>query len=310
MPETFRLPVRFQILLVMLSTFLLFSGRPATADSTEPLPALTLSGSTSLANLVSLWADAFRLRYPAIPFSVADSGSAVGLEALLNGSANAVLLSTPLRKYQQQRFIDRYGYAPTVIPVAHDGVAIFVNRLNPLMQISLPQLDAVFSRTRRCGADKAIRRWAALGLKGSLAQQSIATVGLNADSGAYYLFRSKALCGGDFRTDFQALVGPGAVQAAISRNRAAIGFASSSQIDPELHTVAVARHDNGTAIKPSPEAIRSGRYPLARSLSIAYNLPPQQDMSPLLQSFIEFVLSVEGQDIAARAGYVRLARPL
>ncbi len=310
MPDTFRLPARIQILLVMLTTLSLFTGRPATADDAIAQPALTLTGSTSLANLVSLWADAFRLRYPAISFSVAGSGSAVGLEALLNGSANTVLLSTPLRKHQRQRFIDRYGYAPTVIPVAHDGVAVFVNTLNPLMQISLPQLDAIFSRSRRCGADKAIQRWAELGLKGNLAQRSIATVGLGADSGAYYLFRSKALCGGDFRTDFQAMVGPGAVQAAISHNRAAIGFASSSQVDPELRTVAVARHDGGTAINPSPDAIRSGRYPLARSLSIAYNLPPEQDMSPLLRTFIEFVLSAEGQDIAARAGYVRLASPL
>ncbi len=307
MPDTFRLPPRFQILLLMLTMFSLLNTAPATADDATAQPSLTFTGSTSLANLVSLWAEAFRLRHPAISFSVADSGSAVGLEALLSGSADVVLLSTPLRKHQRQHFIDRYGYAPTVIPVAHDSVAIFVNTLNPLAQISLPQLDAIFSSTRRCGADKPVRTWGELGLKGDLAKLPVATVGLNADSGAYYLFRSKALCGGDFRSDFQAMAGPGAVQAAISYNRAAIGFASSSQVDPELRTVAVAHHNDGMAISPTADTIRSGRYPLTRTLSIAYNLPPEHDMSPLLRTFLDFVLSEDGQNIAAEAGYVRLA---
>lgn len=310
MPDTFRLPTLFRILLVMLTTVSLLSAAPTMADDAMSESPLTLTGSTSLANLVSLWVEAFRLRYPTASFSVADSGSAVGLEALLNGSANAVLLSTPLRKYQRQRFVDRYGYAPTVVPVAHDGVAIFVNTLNPLTQISLPQLDAIFSRTRRCGANKPVHTWGDLGLKNDFARPPVAAVGLSTDSGAYYLFRSKVLCGGDFRPDFQSMAGPDAVQAIISHNRAAIGFISSSQTDPSLHTVAVARLNGGTAISPTPDTIRSGRYPLARTLSIAYNLPPEHNMPPLLRGFLDFVLSKDGQDIAAEAGYVKLAGTL
>lgn len=310
MSDTFCLPTRFKILLVMLTALSSLSVPPATADEAMAQPPLTLTGSTSLANLISLWVDAFHLRYPDTSFNVADSGSATGMEALLNGSANAVLLSTPLRKHQQQRFVDSYGYAPTLIPVAHDGVAIFVNTLNPLTQISLPQLDAIFSVTRRCGENRAIQHWAELGLKGELAQQPVVSVGLSADSGAYYLFRSEALCGGDFRSDFQAMAGPGGVQAAISRNRAAIGFASSSQSDPKLRTIPVTRDSSRKAVTPTPEAIRSRRYPLARTLSIAYNLPPEHNMAPQLRTFIDFILSVDGQDIAAEAGYVRLAGPL
>ena len=309
MSNLFRLPIRFRTLLILPGLILLLTISPIMANEEMAQPNLTLSGSTSLANLISLWVDAFRLRYPEAAFIVADSGSAVGMEALLNGSADAVLLSTPLHEHQQQRFLDRYGYAPTLIPVAHDGVAIFVNKLNPLAQISLPQLDAVFSRTLRCGENKAIRSWRGLGLKGELAQKPITTVGLSADSGAYYLFRGEALCGGDFRTDFQAIAGPGGVQAAISHNAAAIGFAGSAQDNPELRTVAVARDKAGKAVLPTPAAIRSQRYPLARTLSIAYNLPPEHAMPLQLKTFIEFILSVDGQDIAAEAGYVRLAGP-
>ena len=304
-------PVRLQTLLIMLLTVLaLFAARPATADDSVSLPAagrLTLTGSTTLSNLVSLWAEAFRQHAPAVSLTIADPGSAVGLESLLNGSAEAVLISTPLSEHQRQRFIDRYDYAPSTTPVALDGVAVFVNTANPLASISLPQLDAVFTRTLRCGARKAIRSWGELGITGELARLSISTVGLSDDSGAYYLFRRKALCGGDFRPDFNAVPGPGGVQAAINRDRAAIGFAGSALRGPGLRIVPVARRSDEPAIAPTAEAIRSRHYPLARTLAIAYNLPPGRNITPALRAFLDFARSAQGQAIAAKAGYVELS---
>lgn len=314
MPATALVPMRLPTLLITLFTALsLFAAQPAMADDGPSLPEslpptgqLTLTGSTALSNLVSLWAEAFSLRDPAVSLTIADPGSAAGLASLLNGSAEAVLISTPLNEAQRQRFIDRYNYAPTTTPVALDGVAVFVNTSNPLANISLPQLDAIYSRTRRCGAKKSIRSWGELGVGSALAQLPINAVGLSNGSGAYSLFRRKALCGGDFHPDVKALPGPGGVQAAISGDRTAIGFASSALRDPGLRAIPVARRNGEPAISPTAEAIRSGRYPLARTLAIAYNLPPGREISPALRAFLDFTRSAQGQAIATKAGYVKL----
>ncbi len=277
--------------------------------ASPPAGHLVVTGSTALANLTTLWAEAFRLRYPLVRLTVADPGSAVGMEALLNGTAEAALLSMPLSERQQRRFIDRFGYPPQLVPVAMDGVAVFVNTANPLEHIALPQLDAIYSTTLRCGAPHPIRQWGELGVSGSLARRPITTVGLTVDSGATQLFRRVALCGGDFRTDFQAVAGPGGVQVAVSRDPSAMGYASSSLRDPALRALALARRAGEAAIAPTAEAIRSGRYPLARRLAIAYPLPPGRDVSPALQAFVDFARSAEGQAIASKAGYVELPAP-
>ena len=292
--------------IMLLALLVLSSATPATAANQAPVTGrLTLTGSTALSNLASLWAEAFREHQPAVVITLADPGSAVGLESLLNGSADAVLVSQPLSPGQRQRFIDRYNYPPRTTPVARDGVAIFVNTANPLAGISLPQLDAIYSRTRRCGAPKPIRRWDDLGVAGELARLPIEAVGLSDDSGAYYLFRHKALCGGDFRADFKALPGPGGVQAAIGHDRAAIGFASSTLRDPGLRALPVAARNGEAAIAPSAENIRRGQYPLSRTLAIAYNLPPGREIPPALHAFLDFARSAQGQAIAVKAGYVQ-----
>ncbi len=295
---------------ILLATLVLFTAQPTYANDDASLLAagqLTLTGSTALSNLVSLWVEAFSERQPSIVVTIADPGSAVGLESLLNGTTDAAMISTSLSESQRQRFIDRYNYPPSTTPVALDGVAIFVNTANPLADISLPQLDAIYSRTRRCGAKNPIRHWSELGVSGGLGQLPINAVGLSDDSGAYSLFRGKALCGGDFRPDYNAAPGPGDVQMLISSDRAAIGFASSALRDSGLRALPVALRGGEAAIAPDAKNIRSGHYPLSRTLAIAYNLPPDREISPALRAFLSFARSAQGQAIAIKAGYVALS---
>ena len=267
---------------------------------------IVLTGSVALSNLATFWAQSFSNANPDIDITIADPGSAVGIDALLNGTANAVLISTPLNQTQQADFIQRYGYPPTLIPVAMDGVAIYVNSNNPLKRISLPQLDAIYSINRRCGAEHALRSWKALGISGPLAKTRITPFGLGVDSGAYYLFKQRALCGGDFRPEFQALAGPAAVEAALAANPAAIGFSSSAMRSANIRALPVARKNNGPAIFPTVSTIQNKQYPLARQLAIAINIPRGKQAKAALHRFINYTHSVLGQSVAARAGYVPL----
>lgn len=309
--STARLRRSVLLLVVLLPALLWISLAPSYAASASesklpPGGSVVVTGSVALANLISLWADDFTNRHPRVSITVADAGTAVGVEALLNGSANSVLTDMPLSQQQEKRFMARFHYAPTLFPVAMDGVAVYVSSLNPLREISITQLDAIYSATLRCGAGQPLHNWGQLGVKGELNKDPITALGLTVASGAYLLFKHVALCDGDFRADFQALAGPAAVVWALTDNPAAIGFASSARSLAGIRALAVAPRAGETAVFPSIQSIQSGHYPLARRLSIILNTPPGHDADPAVQAFLDYVRSTAGQAVATKAGYVPL----
>jgi phosphate transport system substrate-binding protein len=79
-------------------------------------------------------------------------------------------------------------------------LAVYVNRDNPIESLSLPQVDAIFSATRRCGAPADIQRWGDLGLTGDWENRDFTLYSRNAVSGTYGFFKDNALCGGDFKS--------------------------------------------------------------------------------------------------------------
>ncbi len=296
--------------LLMCFSLLSFAITANAVEATKlPAPVegrLVITGSVALSNLMTYWTQAFLARNPLITVTIADPGGTAGIEALVNGTTDIVLTSTPISRKQKEAFEVRFGYPPHVIPVAMDAVAVYVNDSNPLTSIALQDLDAVFSSTYRCGETQPIQSWDALGVKGTVAQQRITIYGLTVDTGANSLFRETAMCGGDFIKDFQALAGPEAVESALISDSAGIGFSSSAMRSTGIHTLAISPHKDALAVAPTPDAIRSGQYPMSRTLGIAINQPMNQPLSSALQAFIDFILSPEGQSIATKAGYVSL----
>jgi phosphate transport system substrate-binding protein len=302
--------IQSAIHLIMCSLLLSFA---ITANAVETLKPgtsveghLTFTGSGALSNLMSYWTQAFSERKPLISVTIADPGGMAGIESLINGTTDLALISTPISPEQDKAFADRYGYSPHVIPVAMDAIVVYVNDLNPLTSITLEDLDAVFSSTYRCGESQPIQTWGGLGVKGNLAQQRIAVYGLTVNTGANSQFREAALCGGDFLKDFQALVGPESVESAIITDSTGIGFSSSTTRSAGIHMLTIAPHKNAPAVAPLSGDIRSGHYPMSRTLAIAVNQPQNRPLSPALQAFIDFVLSPDGQSVVAKAGYVPL----
>lgn len=268
---------------------------------------LTVTGSVALSNLMTYWTQVFSESNPLITVTIADPGGVVGIDALVNGTADIALISTSISSQQKEAFETRFGYAPHVIPVAMDAVAVYVNDLNRLTSIALQDLDRIFSSTFRCGEPpQPIQTWGALDVKGDLAQQRITVYGLTVDTGATSLFRETALCGGDFIKEFQALAGPEAVENALISDSASIGFSSRAMGSAGIHALAIAPRKDAPSIAVTPDAIRSGQYPMSRTLGIAINSPMNQPLSPALQAFIDFVLSTDGQRIVNKAGYVSL----
>jgi len=267
---------------------------------------IIVTGSAALSDLISLWADGYASQHPDTSITIADTGSVAGIDALLNDSANVILSSSPLSPNQLEQFNRRFNYSPTSVAVAMDGVTIYVNAQNPLQQISLVQLDAIYSSTLRCGARTFIGKWNQLGETGRLANTAIKALGLTNNTGAYHLFRHIALCNGDYKADFQALTGASSLEAAIINNPGAIGFSSSAAHAAGLKVLAISWQKSKAAIYPSVQSIQTGSYPLTRKLFVIINNPPGAKISPAIKSFLDYALSPTGQAIALKAGYVPL----
>src|SRR5690606_11824843 len=120
--------------------------------------------------------------------------------ALISGTAQIGTMSRAMKPSEVDEFEEKFGYPPTQIRVAVDALAVYVNKDNPLEKLALPQVDAIFSKTRSCGHPGAIGTWGDLGLDGAAWKaKPISLYGRNSASGTYGYFKEVALCGGDFK---------------------------------------------------------------------------------------------------------------
>ncbi len=160
---------------------------------------LSSVGSDTLANLMTLWAEGFKKVYPNVNIQIQAAGSSTAPPALTEATSNLGPMSRKMKSKEIAAFEDRYGYKPTAIPVAIDALAVYVNKDNPIKGMTIPQVDAVFSSTRKCGYDKDIASWGDLGLSGNWKKRDIQIYGRNSVSGTYGYFKKKALCKGDYK---------------------------------------------------------------------------------------------------------------
>lgn len=273
--------------------------------TTEVSGALISIGSDTFANLITLWAESFGERHPGVTVQVQAPGSSTAPPALAQGTANLGPMSRRMKAEELAMFERQYGYRPTAVRVAVDALAVYVNKDNPLSQISLDQLDALFSVNRRCGLPDAIRRWGDLGLTGSWARRPIQLFGRNSVSGTYGYFKQVALCSGDFRSTVNEQPGSASVVQAIGSTLGSIGFSGIGYATTAVRPLALVEEDEAPVL-PTARAARSGAYPLTRYLYIYVNRPPGSDGLSTELEFLRFALSREGQAIVSKDGYIPL----
>ncbi|HKM16237.1 MAG TPA: phosphate ABC transporter substrate-binding protein PstS family protein [Marinospirillum sp.] len=271
---------------------------------------LTSQGSDTLANLMTLWAEEFKKNYPNVNIQIQAAGSSTAPPALAEGTSNIGPMSRMMKDSEIEAFESRYGYRPTAIPVAIDALAIFVHKDNPIKGLTIAQVDAIFSSTRRCGAEKDVTRWGDVGMTGAWANRPIQLYGRNSVSGTYGYFKDNALCKGDFKNSVNEQPGSASVVQSISTSLNAIGYSGIGYRTSSIRTVPLAATANDAYIDATPEQAASGEFPLSRFLYVYVNKRPNQSMQPLDREFVKLILSKQGQDVVVRDGYVPLPAPL
>ena len=172
--------------------------------------------------------------------------------ALTEGTASIGPMSRKMKDAELQAFEQRFGYPPTAVPVAIDALAIFVNKDNPLRQLTLEQVDAIFSSTRLCGGPRELKTWGDLGLTGDWAKRPIQRFGRNSVSGTYGYFKEAALCRGDFRANVNEQPGSASVVQAISQSLGGIGYSGIGYQTASVHTLALARQGTTDFVEDNP----------------------------------------------------------
>ena len=155
---------------------------------------LSSVGSDTLANLMTLWTEQFSKVYPNVNIQVQAAGSSTAPPALTEGTSNLGPMSRKMKDKEIQAFEKKYGYKPTAIPVAIDALAVYVHKDNPVKGLTIPQVDAMFSVTNKCGYNGKVNNWGDIGLTGSWKNRSLQLYGRNSVSGTYGYFKKKAFC--------------------------------------------------------------------------------------------------------------------
>ena len=295
---------------------------PVPAVATEVTPALDARykpqvvltgrlrsiGSDTMDLLVAGWEAGFTKYHPGLKVQHEGRGSATATPSLVEGQSDFGPMSRPMQEPEIAKFQERFGYPPTQVRVAIDALGIYVHPSNPVSQtgLTLEQVDAIFSATRKRGAPERLATWGQLGIGGEWASAPINVYGRNKASGTYGFFRDLALGKGEFGDWVKEQPGSGQVIGQVSADKFGIGYSGVGYKTAGVALAPLVKAAGTDPVEPTEETALSGEYPLARPLFIATNRNPSAPPSDLQREFLAFVLGPPGQEVVRREGYYPL----
>jgi phosphate transport system substrate-binding protein len=265
-------------------------------------------GSDTLNNLMTFWGEGFRKHYPNVIIEVEGKGSSTAPPALTDGTADLGPMSRPMKDKEINDFQAKYTYKPSYVAVALDALAVFVHKDNPVKVLSLPEVDAIFSQTRKGAHSEDLTKWGQVGLKGEWQNANMVLYGRNSASGTYGYFKEVALFKGDYRDSVKEQPGSATVVSAVSEDRNAIGYSGIGYRTAGVRAVPLSKKTGEQAYEANDENCYSGKYPLSRFLYIYFNRAPGKSADPKVREFFRFVHSKEGQEIVVKDGYIPLTK--
>ncbi len=280
-------------------------------------------GSDTLNNLMHLWSDNLRKHHPRLRIQVLGKGSTAAAPPLISGMSKFGPMNRLMKPNELHAFKKKHGYEPTPLHVANDTLAIFVHKNNPIAKrgLTIAQIDAIFSSTRKRGYPRDITTWGDLGLKDDWKDEPIILHGRNTASGSYGWFKKSALLRGAFKANVHQSPGSALIAHEISRDRYAIGYCRPPYFRGKEQHLAIVpirkpvttnnapkkKPDKNDAKKTSPFYDTINGSPLSRPLYIYINYHRRKNpLTPPVREFFRLVYSKQGQLQVVRDGYIPL----
>jgi len=263
-------------------------------------------GSDTMNNLMALWAEGFRAVHPEVKVEIEGKGSSTAPPALIAGTSNFGPMSRKMKSAEIDEFSKQFGYEPTQLRTSIDMLAVYVNKDNPIKGLTLQQIDAIFSKTRKGGYAGDIRTWGDLGLTGEWKDKPISLYGRNSASGTYGYFKEHALFKGDYKDEVKEQPGSSSVVQGVASDKYGIGYSGIGYITPDVRAVPLSDATGKTTefVPAQAENAYSGDYPLSRFLYLTVNYKPGSQLDDLRAEFVRYVFSKDGQEVVVKDGYL------
>lgn len=250
-------------------------------------------GSDTIVNLALAWAEFYQNEHSDVRISVTGGGSGTGIAALINNTVDIANASRQIKDEEIENAREN-GVEPLEYVIARDAIAIIVHPDNPINELTLAQISAIYSGQ--------ITNWSVLGGE----DRPIVRLSRETNSGTHVYFLENVLRQGDkesdllFSMDTLLLPSSEGIIKETSQNRNAIGYDGLGYVTDEVKVILVAEEPGGDYILPSLETVNAGLYPISRELYMYTNGEP----TGRLAEYLAWIFSEDAQDIVAELGFV------
>jgi phosphate transport system substrate-binding protein len=255
---------------------------------------ITVKGSDTMVILGQKWAEVYMQKSSETKIQVTGGGSGVGLAALINKSTDIANASRSMKAKEQADFVKTYNVRPREYKVALDGLSVYLNEANSIKELSLEQLEGIFTGK--------IKNWKDVGGKDT----PITVYSRENSSGTYEFFKEHVLKGKDFAASAQTMPGTAALLQAVGKDPNGIGYGGAAYGAGAKH-ISVKKDTGSKAIEPNEETVVNGTYPIWRYLYVYLN--PAVDKGEIA-GYLNWIRSDEGQKIVKDVGYYPLPENL
>src|SRR5262245_29735222 len=286
---------------------------------------LAVAGVDSLAPMMRRMIVLFRQAQPGVELTFATGAPPSSAEALAAGTAQIGYNARTMWPPEIAAITKARGRPPRLFRIAGASyntiadkkthtMAVFVHADNPLRQLTLAQVDAIFSATRRRGAPTVVTTWGELGLVGEWADRPVHAYTTKHAAGPTNFVQEVALRDGEWNPSVREIGEFGQddkVIAALATDRNGIAIVGLPYGTAQVTALALADAEGGPFFEPSLENVVQRRYPLSRLLYFYVNDDgPGKPLDPRIREFLRFVLSRDGQAVALAAGFLPLPPPV
>ncbi len=276
----------------IISFAIMVNGCSRNNTGTQTKPAIQIKGSDTMVNLGQAWAEEFTKLHPEVNIAVTGGGSGTGIAGLLNGTCDIAESSRDVEDKEITLGKEK-GINFAKHTVGLDGLAVVVHPLNPVTNLTLDELRAIFIGE--------ITNWKNLGGKDS----KIVVLSREVNSGTHVFFKEHVLRKGKSKSEEfapSALLMPSsqAIADEITQNPNAIGYYGMGYISEKQKAIHIAKDKKSLYITPTKENVINNKYPISRPLFMFTNGEPKE----AIKNFMDFALSEQGQAIVEKVEFV------
>ena len=247
---------------------------------------LSVKGSDTMVVLGQRWAEEYMKKHPTTTIQVTGGGSGTGISALINGTTEVCEASRNMKDAEKAQLKEKTGALPEEIIVAKDGLSVYLNDSNPLGELTMDQLKAIFTGK--------VTNWKDVGGPDA----KIIPYSRENSSGTYVFFKEHVLGNADYTPRAQAMAGTAAVVNAVSKDGHSIGYGGAAYAKG-IKVIKIKKDAATAGIAPSDVTVKNGTYPLSRPLFFYLRTKPADE----IKAFVDWVLSAEGQAVVLKVGY-------